>query len=144
MATAQVIQEVSAQQLAPGVNPAPESRVLPPQEEFVPTTVPTEIFPPEQWPEARPAHVLFAGLRDPRLRMAQAIPLDVTSEESTVVVHWPAINEFGTGDTLTAAIDDFSDSLRELYWHFSSSDVKLGEDLQKVKAIIEQYIQPRR
>lgn len=155
MATAQLAPPVvnSAQQTKAGVAMTAEGEglqkdgeVLGPQYGglYPPSNVAYEILPLEEMPAARPSRISFAGLRDPRLRMVQAIPLDVTVEESTVVVSWAEINEFGTGDTLSAALDDFADSLRELHHQLFAANVTLGPDLQKIKATIESYIQPSR
>ena len=139
---------IAARQLGPGVY-SPDrdmNPVLPPQpdQQFQAPALPIQVLPPDQLPNPRPPRVLFAGLRDPRLRMVRAVPLDVTVEESTVVVCWSEINEFGTGETLSAALDDFASSLRELYWHLISPDVRLGEDLAKIRATVGQYIERRK
>ena len=153
MATAQLAPEIySAQQTKAGVaigegkGLQKEGEVLGPQFGglYPPSNVAYEILPLEDRPTGRPSRISFAGLRDPRLRMVRAIPLDVTVEESTVVVSWAEIDEFGTGETLSAALDDFADSLRELHHQLFAVSVALGPDLQKVKATIENYIQPSR
>jgi len=97
----------------------------------------------QQIPNPRPSRLLFGGIRDPRLRMIQAIPLDVSVEESTFVVSWPEVNEFGTGETMSAALSDFAGALIELYYRLSEPDVKLSGDLRNVKEILGHYIQRR-
>jgi len=72
--------------------------------------------------------------------MLQAIPLDVTKEESHVVVNWAAVDEFGAGETLSAALDDFSASLRDLYHNLQLQNGSLGPDLARVKAVLAGYI----
>lgn len=93
---------------------------------------------------SRPDVVQFAAIRDPRLRMIKAIPLNVSREESNFVVDWPETHEFGTGDTLSGALDDFAGSLRELYHELFSPDANLGPDLEKVKQTLAEYLQPRK
>jgi hypothetical protein len=142
-----------AQQLVPGVYSHPEHRVvggaLPHQEDnqVLPAGLPTTISLPIQlldsMPDPCPSHVLFAGLRDPRLRMLQAIPLDVAKEESHVIVSWSAVDEFGAGETLSAAMDDFAASLRELYYQLQVANGSLGPDLARVKTHLAQYIVSR-
>lgn len=152
MATAGVAPPVinSAQRLEPGIAEAKLERnpVLPSQQlgssPFPASNVFAEFIRPGQLPEPCPARVQFAGLRDPVLRMVRAIPLDVSKEESTVVVCWSEINEFGTGETLSLAIDDFAIGVRELYHRLFAPDVKLGGDLRKVRETLEHYIQPRK
>jgi hypothetical protein len=149
MATTEIGPTVlQAQQLEPGVYSPdlPKNQVLLPQgeEQFQAPLLPTRVLPPNELPNPRPARVLFAGLRDPRLRMVKAVPLDVTVEESNVVVCWPDIDEFGTGDTLSLALDDFANGVRELYHRLIAPEVSLGPDLQRVRGVLEQYIQPRK
>ncbi len=92
----------------------------------------------------RPDVVKFAAIRDPRLRVLKAIPLDVSVEESHFVVSWPETHEFGTGDTLSGALDDFAGSVRELYHELFAPNANLGPDLEKVKQTLAEYIQPRK
>jgi hypothetical protein len=92
----------------------------------------------------RPDVVKFAAVRDPRLRVVKAIPLDVSVEESHFVVSWPETNEFGTGDTLSGALDDFAASVRELYHELFSPNANLGPDLERVRQTLAEYIQPRK
>ena len=151
MATAEVAPVInSAQQLEPGIAETKLERnpVLPSQPidswPFTRSNVLAEFIPPDQMPNPRPSRVLFAALRDPGLRMVHAIPLDVSVEETTVVVCWSEINEFGTGDTLSEAIDDFASAVRELYLRLFAPDANLGADLRKVKESLGQYIRPRK
>jgi hypothetical protein len=87
--------------------------------------------------------VLFGALSDPQLYLLEPIPLTVTNEGSDVVLTWDEIDEFGCGDKTTTAIDDFAQSLRELYHHLHSKEVQLGSDLLRVKGILDQYIARR-
>jgi hypothetical protein len=146
---------VVAQKLEPGIYSHPEQRsgggALPQQEDnqVLPLPLPSNVYLPaevqalESMPNPCPPQVLFAGLRDPRLRMLQAIPLDVTKEESHVVVSWSAVEEFGAGESLGAALDDFGASIRELYFQLQARHGSLGPDLAKVKAHLGQYIAKR-
>ena len=151
MATAEAPLVYSAQQLESGTADIPAEQgtqyfggLLGPQHggPFPPSNVPVRILPSDQLPNPRPSLVLFAGLRDPRLRMKQAIPLDVTVEEGHVIVNWAAIDEFGSGDTLSTAISDFAYALRALYWYLAGVE-ELGPDLANIKLILSQYIEAR-
>ena len=88
--------------------------------------------------------MLYGTVRDPRLQVVKPIPLEVSVEESTVAVSWGDVGEFGTGGSLSAAIDDFDSSLRDLYHQLFAPDAKLGADLQQIKEALGQYIQPRK
>ena len=151
MATAEVIPTIpdnsSARLLEPGVSEVGRvlNPVLPPQGGDMPSSnVLVQFLSPNELPDTHPAQVQFGAIRDPQLRVVRPIPLNVSIEESTVLVCWSAIDEFGTGGTLSSAIDDFSSGLRELYWHLFSPEVKLGDDLQKVRSTLEEYIQLRK
>jgi len=144
-----------AQQLEPGIQTTPKKE---PGEQFLqgdsgplPSTdqgvLPrsnlfAELSPPDRMPDPRPSRVLFAGLRDPRLRMVQAVPLDVTVEDSNVIVCWKEIDEFGVGESLTSAMDDFSNVVRELYY-FLQDNSQIGPDIEAVKRVLGEYIVPR-
>jgi hypothetical protein len=93
---------------------------------------------------ARPDVVKFAAIRDPRFRVVKAIPLNVSVEESHFIVSWPETNEFGTGDTLSGALDDFAGGLRELYHELFLPNANLGPDLEHVKQTLAEHIQPRK
>jgi hypothetical protein len=93
---------------------------------------------------ARPTGTVFLGaLLDPKLRLLKPIPLEASNEDSGVVLSWEEVDEFGCGSTTGAAFDDFGQSLRELYDHLHLADVRLGEDLQRIKNVLDQYIERR-
>ena len=150
MAAAEVAPIIFAQQLEPGIAEVKQERnpVLPSQQlgdsPFPPSNVQVWFVPADKAPNPRPTCVQFAALRDPVLRMVRAIPLDVSVEESTVVVCWSEINEFGTGDTLGSAMDDFGNAVRELCHRLFAPDVNLGADLQRVRETLKLHIQPRK
>jgi hypothetical protein len=92
---------------------------------------------------ARPQQsVLFGALADPHLRLRKAIPLEVSSEDSAVVLTWAEIDEFGCGESLGAALDNFGSALLELH-HRLHEPVQLGPDLENVKRVLDEYIESR-
>lgn len=93
-------------------------------------------------PSARPNEVQFGALNDPQYRLRQPIPLGVSVEESNVIVSWADVDEFGTGETLSAAISDFAYALRELHRFLQKSE-ELGPDLAKIKHVLGDYIETR-
>jgi hypothetical protein len=120
--------------------------VLPRQhgdEGYPASNVRVEILLPAYAPNPRPSKLLFGGLQDPDLQVLRAIPLEVGVEESAVVVSWPEIDEFGSGETLSCALDDFSHTVRELYHHLYADDVRPGADLLRVRKVLGEYIEPR-
>ncbi len=93
---------------------------------------------------ARPERELsFGALQDPGLRLIKPIPLEVSVEGDDVILTWAAVDEFGCGDNTSAAADDFGQSIRELYHHLHTEDVQLGNDLLRVRGILDQYIASR-
>jgi len=91
----------------------------------------------------RPTQVKLGVLKDPQLRLRKPITLDLSKEEAEIIVNWPEISEFGQGATTAAAIDDFGQVLRELHGQLFASNAQLGEDLQHVKQVLAEYIEPR-
>ena len=100
------------------------------------TSIGTESARPER-------EILFGALRDPKLRLLKPIPLEVSVEGTDVILTWAEVDEFGCGDTTSAAVDDFGQSIRELYCHLHSQDVHLGSDLLRVSGILDRYIERR-
>lgn len=110
----------------------------------IPATVSIPVGPSQPRPSARPDKLLFGSLDDPEFRLRRAIPLDLSVEESSVVLTWAEVEEFGYGPTMGAALDDFGQTLRELYRRLHAKEARLGPDLQNVKKILDDYIEPRK
>jgi hypothetical protein len=121
----------------------PSGEVLPRQEQ---TPEPVVLSAPFSYPgipaSGRPSQVLFGALNDFQYRLRRPIQLDVTTEEGHVVVNWAEIEEFGTGDSLGAAIDDFSQALRSLHRYLLRTQ-ELGPDLAHIKQVLGDYIESR-
>ena len=95
-------------------------------------------------PTARPKSVLFGALVHPDLRLRKAIPLDLTMEEGHVLLSWNDVEEFACGTTMGDALDDFSKTVSELYMELNDKAVRLGADLEKVRLILDEYIELRK
>jgi len=108
----------------------------------VPVTVQVTSFSGSQ--SAIPTQVYFGALRDPELRLKRPIPLETSREEGAVVVSWSETFEYSTGDSLSAAMDDFSRGLSELYRELFAPDAKLSADLQRVRDCLGKYIEKRK
>ena len=91
----------------------------------------------------RPTHIRLGVLKDPQLRLRKPITLDLSKEGTETIVTWHEISEFGQGTTTAAAIDDFGQVLRELHGQLFASNAQLGADLQHVKQVLTEYIEPR-
>ena len=95
-------------------------------------------------PSARMQSVKFGALTDPRLRLRKPIPLEVSEEEGHVVLSWEAASEFSCGATMGDALDDFSKTVSELYRELNDKNVRLGSDLERVRRLLDDYIEPKR
>jgi hypothetical protein len=94
-------------------------------------------------PSARPQSVLFGALVHPKLRLRKPIPLELSVEEGNVVLSWIAADEFACGATMGEALDEFSKTVSELYVELNDNNVRLGADLERVRRILDEYIEPR-
>jgi len=93
----------------------------------------------EGGPPARLDRVLFGALKDPRLRVAKPIPLDVSRHQGKTVVSWKDVNESGSGETLCSAIEDFEIGLRSLYRSVSAAE-PLRPDSARIRQILAEHI----
>jgi len=110
--------------------------------EFTQTPKVTVKFSTET-PSARPKSVLFAALAHPKLRLRKPIPLQVSVQEGHVVLNWDEADEFACGANTGEALDDFSKTLSGLYFDLNDPKIRLGENLEKVRRILDEYIEQR-
>jgi hypothetical protein len=92
---------------------------------------------------AVPDKVLFGALRSPSLQLRQAIPLRIERGETGINVVWEGEEEFGSGDTFSEAIDDFSHTITELYLGLSDASNSYSGHLLSVRERLSHYITPR-
>jgi hypothetical protein len=145
MATAAPTPIGQARISSPGVVKAKEEQDRSAQQQTEvssPFETPVQFVISELPPNARPARLLFGAVKQPTWRLRKPIPLDVSTEDTHVVVTWADIDEFGYGSTMGAAADDFGRALGELYERLQESE-QLGPDLLRVKQILSQYIEIR-
>ena len=160
MATAEIPPVVSAEMLESGVTLADSekreesfvvsSTVEPEREQVSEISVEFTQSPPSvtvrtlaEVPSARLQSVLFGALAHPKLRLRKPIPLDVSVAEGHVVLNWEATSEFACGTSMGEALDDFSKTVSDLYEELNEKGVRLGADLEKVRRILNEYIEPR-
>lgn len=94
-------------------------------------------------PSARPEWIEFGALMHPLLRLQRPIRLQVSSNEGMVSVFWREGTEFGYGQTMSEALDDFGRTLAELYSRLNEPNVQLSSDLQETKQLLCAYIESR-
>jgi hypothetical protein len=162
MATAEIAPVVSVEMLKPGITltnteKEQEPFVIPLGAQAKPVEGASEITveftqsPPsvtvkvvEEVPSARMESVLFGALTHPELRLRRPIPLEISEEEGHVVLNWEATSEFSCGTSMGDALDDFSKTVSELYFELNNTNVRLGDDLEGVRRILDDYIERRR
>ncbi|MGB7471488.1 MAG: hypothetical protein WBW58_19120, partial [Candidatus Acidiferrum sp.] len=86
-----------------------------------------------------PPNVLFGALRHPALRLRKAIPLRTEWSTHGVSVIWDEVEEFGFGETFSAAIDDFAHIVAELYIDLLERE-NLSSDLVAVRDQLSHYL----
>jgi len=159
MATAEIAPIISGTKLAPGVQTVASDAELKKGPQIAPSAViqlQTEEISVElsqtpkvtvkffaESPTARPKSVLFAALVHPKLRLRKPIPLEVSVQEGQVVLTWNETDEFACGVNTGEALDDFSKTVCSLYFYLNDSKVRLGENLEKVRRILSEYIELR-
>jgi hypothetical protein len=159
MATAEIAPIISGEKLAPGVQTlVSEAEIKKGPHLIAPAAMPlkSEEIPVQftqapkvtvtlvaEIPSARPKSVLFAALVHPKLRLRKPIPLEVSVQEGHVVLNWNEAEEFACGATTGEALDDFSKTVSGLYFDLNDPKVRLGENLEKVRRILNEYIEPR-
>lgn len=112
-----------------------------PQLYFVP---PVPLAPYEQQSKHRPAHLLLGTLSDLGFRVLKPIPVNLEARKDAIVASWQEIDEFGTGSSTSSSAEDLGHTVAELYRSLGSEQDKLGPDLQRVWAKLQEYIVPRR
>jgi len=159
MAATEIAPIVSGEKLAPGVQtlvPEAELQKGPRVAPSAATQVKSEEIPVQftqtpkvtvrflaEVPTARPKSVLFAALVHPKLRLRKPIPLEVSVQEGHVVLSWDETDEFAYGANTGEALDDFAKTVSGLYFDLNDPNVRLGENLEKVRRVLNEYIEPR-
>ena len=85
--------------------------------------------------------ISLLSLRSSRHRLVAPLLLTVEREGEHIAVSWEQINEFGYGDTIQTATEDFQDSLAELYDELEHNAGTLGKDLAEVWVTLRQFVQ---
>lgn len=89
---------------------------------------------------ATPAEILLGSLNHPALRLRKPIPLKIDREDEHVVAAWQEFDEFGYGAHLTVALEDFRQTLVELYLSLEADQKNLGPELQALWHSLQEWI----
>ncbi len=92
------------------------------------------------WP-GKPEQVLFGALHDPMLRVRKPIPARIRQYESEMVAVWDAVDEFGQGESISAALDDLGHTISELYHSLNRDQQRLGSDMSRIWSVLKEYIE---
>jgi hypothetical protein len=90
-----------------------------------------------------PARVQFGIIRDPRLRVIHAIPVDIRREGETYVASWEEAEEFGYGANRTEAVDDFGRTIAQLFVTLHREQDTLGPQLADSLSLLQRHLQFR-
>ena len=75
--------------------------------------------------------VQIGSLLDTRLRMSQPVTLVIEKDEEFFVAWHEELQEFGYGADPISAVQDFRNTMAQLYWQLKEDQHRLGADLFK-------------
>lgn len=73
--------------------------------------------------------VQIGSLLDARLRMSRPVTLAIEKDEDFFVAWHEELQEFGYGANPISAVQDFRNTLAQLYWQLKEDQDRLGADL---------------
>jgi len=124
-----------------------------PQGQFV-QQIPLEpeeqgLSPEEAWTgvspiPAIPAAVVIGSLFDDRLQLLAPITLELEREGDFYIAKCDEFEEFGYGDDPFQAVDDFRQTLGELYWTLKEEQSRLAPGLASVWQRLDQVVRVAR
>ena len=86
--------------------------------------------------------VNLGTLFDGRFRVLKAIPVVIETHPDSVAAVWREIDEFGLGNSASAACVELGKSIAELYATLKREERNLGPDLERVWSILKQHVRP--
>jgi hypothetical protein len=91
-----------------------------------------------------PREILFGAVVDRRFHFRKPMTLSVYREGESYIAYSADLQEFGQGDDVGEALDDFSKTLCELYFSLEGTKDRLAPDLQSQLAKVHEFIEVRR
>ena len=88
-----------------------------------------------------PCNVSIGSLLDDRLRLIAPLTLKLEREGEFYIARFDNLEEFGYGYTAIQAIDDFRQTLAELYWTLNEEQARLSQSLSKLWEQLGQVVQ---
>jgi len=89
---------------------------------------------------ATPKKARLGSLNHPFLYLKKPIPLSIEREGDWVVASHSELEEFGFGENFSAAIEDFRQTLIELFLTLESGKKTLGPELKRLWTILQKWI----
>lgn len=89
---------------------------------------------------ATPDEILLGFIDSPDLKLQKPLLLTISREEKYIVASWLELNLFGYGAHLTDAIEDFRQTLVELFLELDSEPDKLSADLCETYNSLKEWI----
>jgi len=94
-------------------------------------------------PPGLPAEFVVGTLRHPFLRLRHPVRLAVAQDEEFVAVVLDEINEFGYGPHLTAAVEDWQQTIAGLYLTLEAERERLGPAMADLWQRLQTIVEPR-
>lgn len=91
-----------------------------------------------------PRQLEFAAPPSRRLRFKKPISLKLYADLDSVVAYSPDLEEFGNGENVAEALDDFGKTIAEAYDSLQDEFDVLGENLKQHFLRLQDYIEPAR
>lgn len=98
---------------------------------------------PELRASALPGIVKVGSLLDPRLRLRVPLTVEVHQEDGLLSVWQPDLDEFGSGEFLGDALEDFQHTVADLYFTLRDNVDKLGPLMQRHWEFARRVIEER-
>jgi hypothetical protein len=141
MATAPIVVQPPAEVAQPPGSPY-TVKILPINLQSALEQMPAQALPFQPGP--RPERILLGTLGDLGFRVVKPIAVQLETREDGIVASWPEVDEFGTGTSVSSSAEDLGRTVAELYRTLENDRGKLGPDLQRIWAKLQEYVVPRR
>jgi hypothetical protein len=92
---------------------------------------------------AIPAELTIETLGDPRLHLRTPLRVTVEREGEHVTVWQPELEELGYGPDLAAAVEDFQQTVVELYGTLRAEQGRLGPEMVRLWTYLDQHVEER-
>ena len=94
-------------------------------------------------PAELPDRFLLGNLRHPQLRLRAPLHLRVEREHEHITVWSDDLEEIGYGSYLTQAVEDFQQTVAELYLALKADENRLGPGMRDLWQRLQEIIQER-